>query len=182
MSHLQQHCQMIQNYLNVEMEITWKKMVIPGFFYIHIKMNKIIKILSHWHCVWTDNETQYLQNNKQECWLINNIIQWYTTNKCETKYISLNTLCWCYRNVTYVPSCCVDRQTVCENLHSANWTTFHPEAWRCGLGSYLCSPSWPRLLPWSREIWPWEVQWWEQTKHQKLHIPAIWIRSKKLHW
>ena len=62
MSHLHQHCQMIQNYLIVKLEMTWKKMVIPEFFFE--ELNKTMKILSFWACFWTGNETQYIQNNK----------------------------------------------------------------------------------------------------------------------
>ena len=50
------------DYLNVEMEMAWKKMVIPVFFFG--ELNKTMKILSHWDCVWTGNETQHLSNNK----------------------------------------------------------------------------------------------------------------------
>jgi len=58
MSRLYQHCQMIQNYLNVELEMAWKKRVIPVFFFG--ELNKTMTVLSCWACVWTGNETQHL--------------------------------------------------------------------------------------------------------------------------
>jgi len=176
MSRLQQHCQMIQNYLNVVMEMIWKKKKV--FFFLRNEENNenpVTETVSGLALSLTLKQQIGMLTNQQH----NSMTH---TKHVHTKHISHNTLCWCYRDVTCVPSCCTDGQKVCENLHSANWATFHPEAWRYGLGACLCSPPWPTLLPWSREIWPWEVQWWEQRKHQKLHIPAIWIWPKELHW
>ena len=162
--------------------MTWEKMVIPVcFFFISnwLKQWKFSVVAPVTGLAMKPNSSMITTKNAD----INNIIHWYT-NMCETKHtiISLNTYNLHYRNITYVPSCRMVRQTVRENLHSAIWATLHSAAQRSGLGACLCSSPWPRLLPWSREIWPWEVQWWEQRKHQKLHIPAIWIWPKKLHW
>jgi hypothetical protein len=60
MSHFYQHCQMIQNYLNVELEMTQKKNITVFFFG---EMKKTMNILCCWACVWTGNESQHLQNN-----------------------------------------------------------------------------------------------------------------------